>query len=139
MPTLAELIIKRQDELLGLWRTAVRHLPSAQGLDTPTLTDHVPRALEDVVSRLRAARFRSLLEIHSSLAGEAHAASRLQHGFDIEEVLMEYGLLQEQILDLAVRHDVAITPTDYRILINFFHRSALSTLRVFLERRSPEP
>ena len=39
---LAVLIRKERKALLSQWREQVRALPSAKGLDTPTLNDHVP-------------------------------------------------------------------------------------------------
>jgi len=46
---LAALIKRERDALLSQWREQVRQLPSAKHLDTPTLNDHVPALLDELV------------------------------------------------------------------------------------------
>jgi two-component system, OmpR family, phosphate regulon sensor histidine kinase PhoR len=51
----ATLIERERDTLLTRWRGQVRQLPSAKGLDTPTLNDHVPVLLDELVTAFRSA------------------------------------------------------------------------------------
>ena len=43
-----------REALLEQWRRDVRHIPGAQGLDTPTLNDHIPNLLDELSSTLRS-------------------------------------------------------------------------------------
>ena len=50
---LAALIEQERNALLSRWREQVRQLPSAKHLDIPTLNDHVPLLLDELVIAFR--------------------------------------------------------------------------------------
>ena len=50
---LALLIEREQEALLAAWRAQVRELPSARNIDVPTLNDHIPDLLKELVVALR--------------------------------------------------------------------------------------
>ncbi|MEO7917959.1 MAG: sensor histidine kinase, partial [Thermoanaerobaculia bacterium] len=51
---LATLVAAKREALLAGWREQARHLPSARRLDIPTLNDHLPGLLDELVEALRA-------------------------------------------------------------------------------------
>src|SRR5262245_34226941 len=84
--------------LLKRWRAQVRRLPAAKKLDTPTLNDHVPPLLDDLIAALMSGRTLSVLDHHLKESPEMHGSQRLRHGFDIGEVVAEYNILRDVIL-----------------------------------------
>ena len=49
---LASLIKEQRTRVLSQWRKQVRELPSARTLDTPTLNDHMPGLLDELIAAL---------------------------------------------------------------------------------------
>ena len=113
---LAQLIESQQRDLLAQWREQVRELPSARHLDVPTLNDHIPRLLEELVSALRTGRDTSFAEALGAGSSPVHGVQRVHDGFDIEEVVAEYHLLRGCIHDVAERHRVSMQGEPFYIL-----------------------
>ena len=90
---LAALIQRERETLLSRWREQVRKLPSAQGLDTPTLNDHVPALLDELSAALRNVADQSIAQ--AVLGGSSPA-----HGMD-REVAQQfiYSELQRSLKD----------------------------------------
>ena len=132
--TLAELILARREELLGLWRTEVRQLPSAAQLDTPTLTDMMPEVLNALADTLRRRAELPSLGPYASRAVETHGVERVQEGFAMEEVVAEYATMQDLILDLAARDRVDVNGKPIKILTRFFARAVTAAARVYQDR-----
>ena len=97
---LAALLVDERDTLLAEWRSRVRGLPSAKSLDTPTLNDHIPTLIAEVALALKTRSAEGALDgVESS--PPAHGVQRLEAGFDIEEVVAEYGILRSCFHELA--------------------------------------
>lgn len=94
---LARFIREHQQEVLDEWKTLVRQLPSAQKLDQPALLDHVPDVL-DRIADLADSIARGGQPDLPKAAAERHALDRLDDGFDLSEVVLEYALLRDCIL-----------------------------------------
>jgi two-component system phosphate regulon sensor histidine kinase PhoR len=105
--TLAALIRRERDTLLGLWRQEVRQLSVARNLDVPTLNDHIPDLLEELADELEAYSDESMIgELKKNSV--VHGLDRLRLGFDVEEVVGEYNALRGVIQDLIERHDLSL-------------------------------
>ena len=132
--TLAELIDVRREELLGLWRTEVRRLPSAAELDTPRLTDMMPRVIDSLGDSLRRRAELPTLGPYASHAVETHCVERLEEGFAVDEVVIEYSIMQDLILELAHRERIDLNGNPVRIVTRFFARAVTAAARVYEER-----
>ena len=103
--------------MLTAWREAIEKLPSAKGLDRPTLNDHIPAFLEDLACALDT---RTNDEISAERLVKNtppdHGLQRLHVGFQVEEVVEEYKILRDCIHDLADRHDIHLQGRLLRIL-----------------------
>jgi PAS domain S-box-containing protein len=93
---LAQFIRENESFIIQEWEQALRALPVAQPLPRPALLDHVP----DLLSRLAE----SLDEVAQGMPPRSldhmtdqHALARLDEGFDLQEVVMEYGVLRATI------------------------------------------
>lgn len=113
---LARVLDQERDAVLALWRQRVRQLPSAAHLDTPTLDDHIPGLLREVVEALAT---RSEAEIADTLqAGTPpeHGVQRYRDGFDVEEVVAEYSIMRGCIHDLADSFELPLQGEPFHIL-----------------------
>src|SRR5579884_4472230 len=85
---------RRRDELLRLWRDAVRRDPELAtnaSLPRSALDDHIPRVLEDFERRLRAEHAFEAAHVDFEQRKDAaeHGMHRWQQGYDIRETMRE--------------------------------------------------
>ena len=105
MNTLTAFIRRHRDAIVDEWVSRAALLPSSRSLAPPTLRDHVPAIVDriaDAVDRRDTTT--------STLANlpEQHAALRFREGYDLRQVVAEYRLLREVILELyAERGDLS--------------------------------
>jgi two-component system, OmpR family, phosphate regulon sensor histidine kinase PhoR len=122
----ATLIRSERQAVLSSWRKQVRALPSAQGLDTPHLTDHMPNFLDELATafdeKSNQTIAQSLTTSNADPEGspQIHGLQRLKDGFDISEVVAEYNILRACIHDLAIDHEFTLQGQPFRILNRVF-------------------
>jgi two-component system, OmpR family, phosphate regulon sensor histidine kinase PhoR len=112
----AALIERERDTLLTRWREQVRQLPSAKHLDTPTLNDHVPVLIDELVTAFRSASDETIPEALLEGSPPDHGRQRHQDGFDIVEVVAEYNILRGCIHHLAESSGLSLSGTAFHIL-----------------------
>ena len=135
---LASLIKEQRTRVLSQWRKQVRELPSARTLDTPTLNDHMPGLLDELIAAL--ARDPDLT-IPQALAGQsptAHGLQRLEDAFDIEEVVAEYNILRGCIHDLADENHVSLQGAAFHTINRVFDQAIGLALQTFSTRRAQD-
>src|SRR5215470_13130779 len=113
---LAEFIKRERDALLSQWRERVRQLPSAKYLDTPTLNDHIPALLDELMTSLYSFSEQTIPETLLEGSPPIHGMQRFQDGFDIVEVVAEYNIFRSCIQDLAEEHDISLQGETLHIL-----------------------
>lgn len=113
---LASLITREREALLSRWRERVKQLPSTRHLDTPTLDNHVPVLLDELVAAFRLVRDQTIPESLQESIPSIHGIQRYQHGFDILEVVAEYNILRSCIHDIAESHGLCISGKAFHIL-----------------------
>jgi len=135
---LASLIHKNRDAVLSRWRNQVRELPSARGLDTPTLNDHMPGLLDELIEALKRNPEMTIPEALASASPAAHGLQRLDDAFDIEEVVAEYNILRGCIHDLADENGVSLKGTAFHTLNRVFDQAIGLALQTFATQRAQE-
>ena len=113
---LAILVDSKRDSLLSAWRQEVRQLPSAAGLDTPTLNDHMPGILREVALALHSKSDATIAETLMEGSPPVHGLQRAASGFDLVEVVAEYNILRDCIHDLASAAGVSLQGQPFHIL-----------------------
>ena len=78
----AALIGNNREALLSRWRQQVRELPSAEKLDIPTLNDHIPQLLGELVTAIRSGSEETIPEALSQGTPPAHGRDRLRRSLD---------------------------------------------------------
>ncbi len=120
---LADLLERERDTLLAEWRHKVRQLPSAKQLPAPTLNDHVPMLIEELVSALRHPERFDPGKPLSSYASVEHGTQRAHNGYEIGEVVIEYSMLRNCIHTLAEIQGVPLRDSQVHILNSVLDRA----------------
>src|SRR5688572_5520056 len=105
---LAALIKSERESVLARWREQVQRLPSAKGLDTPTLNDHMPSLLDELVTALQMVFDQPISEGLLVGSPPVHGRQRFHDGFDIVEVVYEYNILRGCLHELTEKHNLKL-------------------------------
>jgi two-component system, OmpR family, phosphate regulon sensor histidine kinase PhoR len=135
---LAELISQQQETLLTQWRQQVKQLPSAQHLDTPTLNDHIPRLIEEVIIAFQSSFNETILESVTKGSPPAHGLQRVHDGFDIEEVVAEYNIMRGCIHDLAITHGINLQGEPFHILNRLLDEAIGAAVQTYAAQQALE-
>ncbi len=133
---LAALIKQRRQHILTRWGKIVRELPSAKFLDTPTLNDHMPGLLDELVTALETNPEQTIPEALAGISPTAHGLQRLDDAFDIEEVVAEYNILRGCIHDLADENGLSLQGTAFHTLNRVFDQAIGTAVQTFATRRA---
>src|ERR1044071_1539312 len=124
---LVALIRDQRDDLLARWRRQVRLLPGAADLDTPTINDQVPELLDSLADSLKpmseAAEKKAISTEHGLL--------RWQAGFDVTEVVAEYNILRQCLVDAAEREQITLSGAPLRITNDVFDDAIGKAVKAF--------
>jgi two-component system, OmpR family, phosphate regulon sensor histidine kinase PhoR len=136
--TLADVIQRDQEVLLLQWREQVRALPSARDLDVPTLNDHIPGHLGELVLALRSKSVETIAEALLDGSPPAHGLQRLKEGFDLEEVVAEYNILRGCLHDLATGHGLSLQGAPFHILNRVLDGAIGTAVQTYATQRAVE-
>jgi two-component system phosphate regulon sensor histidine kinase PhoR len=135
---LAALVGQEREVILTRWRRQVRQLESAKDLDQPTLTDHIPLLLDELVEALQAKADESIPQAHQQDCSTEHGLQRVEDGFDIEEVVAEYNILRECIHDLADDNGLCLQGKPFHIVNRVLDGAIGIALRTFATQKALE-
>lgn len=135
---LAALIRRERDPLLAQWRDQVCRLPSAKDLDEPTLTDHIPRLLDELATALKSHAEETIPEALAHGSPPAHGLQRLEDGFDITEVVAEYNILRGCVHDLADANALNLQGRPFHIVNRVLDEAIGLAVRTFATERALE-
>ena len=135
---LADLVRDSGDALLVTWRMQVRSLPSASHLDTPTLNDHIPDLLKELVVALEINSGQTIPETLAEASPAAHGLQRLEDEFDIEEVVAEYNIMRGCIHDLATEHDVVLQGRPFHVINRIFDHAIGQAVQTYATQQALE-
>lgn len=135
---LADALRREKHHLLDAWRSQVRQLPSAEGLDVPTLNDHIPDLIDELASAMEIDTGTTVVESVLEGTPPAHGAQRLQDGFDIVEVSVEYNILRACVHDLAEREEIEMQGEPFHVLNRVLDAAIGVAVAAFSEHRLRE-
>jgi len=126
---LAKFILTHKAQILVRWEAAVRRFPTARELPRPVLLDSVPQLLDAIASVMSDRGFDER-NVPSRIIDD-HAFNRLETGFDLGQVVVEYSLLREAILDLWERQTF---PSPDKAAARFLHRAIDRSISLSVDR-----
>ena len=102
-PDLATAVRKRSHEVLGRWQAVVKQrLPGADALTIAQIRNAIPNVLAQMAETLESedpARIDDLKE-----ASAMHGEMRFHQSYNLDEVLIEYGLLRPILIEEICEH-----------------------------------
>jgi two-component system, OmpR family, phosphate regulon sensor histidine kinase PhoR len=135
---LAALIRQQGDVLLSSWRQLVKQLPSARNLDTPTLNDHIPQLLDELMGTLESKSERKAAEVLAKGSPPVHGLERFREGYDIEEVVAEYNILRRCIYDLAKNQGLGLEGDSFDVINDILDRAIGLAVQTYATERALE-
>lgn len=138
LDALADVIHRDREVLLLQWRGEIRALPSARHLDVPTLNDHVPGLLAELVSALKSGSNETIAQALVDGSPPAHGLQRLTDGFDLEEVVAEYNILRGCIHDLAIGQGLTLQGAPFHILNRVLDGAIGAAVQAYSTQRALE-
>jgi len=111
---LAELIHANRDQLLKRWAERVQARLAPRKLSKPELMDRLPDFIDELVYALRGEGSSPVALVTE--AAKEHGKQRFRSGFDIEAVVLEYGVVRECIFELISDPDYSPTVKEFRLL-----------------------
>lgn len=135
---LAVLVERKRAALLSRWREAVRQLPSAKHLDTPTLNDHIPALLDKLVAAFRSVRDETIAGALAQGSPPVHGHQRFKDGFDIVEVVTEYNILRGCFHTLAEAEGAGLHGEAFHIVNRVFDDAIGLAVQTFATQQALE-
>ena len=139
MPTISSLhdfLRDRADSVIERWRHRLRERLGTDDLSRAELVDEMPAFVAELVAALDPARPSALPE--DSQAAPQHGRQRWRTGFDVDEVVREYGLLGDTILEAVNDGGGTIPAREGRILLTSLHTGAAEAVNAYVRRRDEE-
>jgi len=132
--SLHRLLSERRQELLARWARAAEE-SFAGSLSQVELMDRMPRFLDDLLLVLASG---GQPDPKDTADAEEHGLQRFRLGFDIAEVVREYGLLHEAIIALAAEAGVVPTHRDAQVLASELSKGSCEAVTQYQAQRDAE-
>jgi len=112
---LASVLRDQKDTLFALWQVVVCGLPGAARLDGPTLRDHIPQFVDEMITAIGRPEEEVVRQGGAGSPLE-HGIQRLAAGFDIKEVVIEYNVLRGAVMDVAEAAGLRLSAEEARVI-----------------------
>ncbi len=118
-PQLAALAAALRDHkttLFTRWQAVVSELPGAADLDGPALRDHIPQFIDEMILAIAHRNDEAVVNQGGPGSPLEHGAQRLNAGFDIKEVVLEYNVLRGAVHDVAETAGLRLSASECRVV-----------------------
>jgi signal transduction histidine kinase len=136
---LSGLLAARRAEILERWTQRIGREHTDKELSRGELWDHLPYFFDEVLAALRAEEGLSD-NVPATTGGtaSAHGSQRLRVGFDLAEVIREYEILTECILEEAEAIGGSISTRQFRRVLRLLNAGRVEALSAYVDRRDTE-
>lgn len=133
------LLASQRKEILERWMQRISREHDEKGLSRAELRDHLPTFFDQVISALAVQDSHSDQEASSGgPACAAHGTQRLRVGFDLIEVVREYEILSECILEEVEAVGGTVSISAFRHLQRLVNAGRAEAISAYVERRDEE-
>jgi signal transduction histidine kinase len=132
--TLFGVLKARRELLIACWTAKIRGAVSAP-VTYGELLDRIPAFVDEIIAALYPGAIP--LPTSSDNASE-HGAQRLRLHFDVAEVVREYGLLHECIIEISRDAGVAIGLREQQVIARWVNAGIADALAQYVARRDHE-
>jgi signal transduction histidine kinase len=137
---LTQLLAERRAEILERWTQRIRREHAEKELSRGELWDHLPLFFDQVLAALGADEDSTTGtpggEVNSPSA--AHGTQRLRVGFDLAEVVREYEILTECILDEVEAVGCSISTRAFRRVQALLNVGRAEAVTAYIDRRDAD-
>jgi signal transduction histidine kinase len=136
---LSRLLAERRVEILERWTRRIGEQVDKE-LSRGELWDHLPHFFDEVLAALRAEEGSSpeAAASNGSTASVAHGTQRLRVGFDLAQVIREYEILTECILDEVEAVGGSISTRAFRRVQALLIAGRAQAVSAYIDRRDAE-
>jgi signal transduction histidine kinase len=132
--TLFGVLSARRELLVSCWTTKIRGAVKAT-VTNAELLDSLPAFVDEIIAALYP---NGAPRPSTSGNAEEHGAQRLRLHFDVSEVVREYGLLHECIIELARDAGITIGLHDQQLIARWLNSGIADALAQYVKRRDVE-
>jgi signal transduction histidine kinase len=132
---LFDLLKTRRQELIDRWIAATKRDNTADHIPRHALVDQVPLLLDELIAALHpeAVPLPTL-----GVNALEHGAQRFDLGFNVAEVIREYGTLHRCIVEIASDHDTPITLAEQRVVARWLNAGIVNAVSQYVNIRDTE-
>jgi signal transduction histidine kinase len=134
-PNLSALLKERRQVLIDLWSASVTRENTVDPLPHSELLDHIPHFVDELIAALYPEALPLPSATESSLE---HGAQRLRLGFNVAEVVREYGTLHRSIIGIAVDGNLTITPHEHEVIARWLNAGIANAVSQYVNDRDAE-
>ena len=132
---LSSLLAERRVEILERWTQRIRGEHADKDLSRGELQDHLPCFFDGVLAALHSGQ---TPEVTVPSASAAHGTQRLRVGFDLVEVIREYEILTECILEEVEAVGGSLAIQAFRRMHMLLNTGRTEAVRAYVERRDAD-
>jgi signal transduction histidine kinase len=124
-----------RSELIDCWSRRVQRFGEGARLSRAEILDHIPSFVDELI----AALYPDALPLPALTENAAeHGAQRFRLGFDIGEVVREYGVLNECIQDLVRDAQVTVSLREQEVTGRWLNAGIANALAQYVSQRDSE-
>jgi signal transduction histidine kinase len=131
-----EMLLRQRQQLLDQWSRQVEADLPSRALDRAELVDHMPLFLDEMTAELCPEP--STLPAPGRGSAASHGEQRLRLGFNVGEVVHEYGVLHTTILRVAEELGVCVTVADHTAIVGCINGGMQIALSEYVAQRDRE-
>jgi signal transduction histidine kinase len=136
----SRLLAERRAEILDRWTHRIGREHEDKELSRGELWDHLPSFFDEVLAVLRTEEGSKAeaAAVNGTAASVAHGTQRLRVGFDLVEVLREYEILTDCILDEVEAVGGSISTRAFRRVQGLINAGRAQAISAYIDRRDSE-
>jgi signal transduction histidine kinase len=133
--SLFAVLKERRSSLIARWGECLKNFVAAASLPRAELLDHIPAFVDEII---RALYPEAVPLPPMSANAEEHGGQRLVLGFDVAEVVREYGALHECILKIAGEEGLVISLQEQEVIVKWLNAGIADAVRQYVRQRDRE-
>lgn len=136
LPALPKLLREKKEVLIAHWLASLQQLPGAADLKGPALRDHIPQFIDEMIGAIA----RRDAEVREGGPGSPvdHGLERLNAGFDIKEVVIEYNILRDAVHHVVEQADLILSAADWSVVHHIIDDAIAWAVDAFAKEKSAE-
>ncbi len=134
---LAVVLRKHKTTLFAEWQSVVTALPGAAHLDGPTLRDHIPQFIDEMIVAIAHCDESTGMKLNPGSPQE-HGIQRLAAGFGIKEVVIEYNILRDAVHDLAESAGINLGAAEFRVINHIIDAAVALAVDTYAQEQAAE-